>query len=480
MHVSTARSPFIRPPKSTTMGRAIDYKATKRPPSARSRSTTSSGSTPSLPAARKGSTKKKIRLDLYRTTAQKRGLCTLPPKMRTTATKIGERAGLPIPAGANPRTTTRKQSSTSRRSARILEAATEQITSTGELPREPQWARKDVRALKGVHHEVLEMSLRSPFPENSEQAIFGAGCFWGTEKGFWKLPGVLVTAAGYAGGKCCDPRYEQVRTGKTGHTECTLVVWDPLLIGFGDLLRQFWRCHDPTQGNRQGNDKGSQYRSAIYCSSETQLQQATKSRDQFNRTLGKHNYSSITTEIKGEESGIKFWYAEPKHQQYLSKPGSRPYCSAEPTGIPVPNIEGSKLPKTFWKVYDCSVGSSNEQVSWRPEGNNNKKLEAQAKEQASRAAAAKSRAESLHNVTIQYCGGCGFSSRAMELADVVRQRAGVEPALVRDTGVTGRFDVRVKQDGQFKLVHSKQDGDGFVDTETKAAAIIDAVIAAAA
>jgi len=302
----------------------------------------------------------------------------------------------------------------------------------------------------------------------------------GNRKGVLEASGVLVTATGYAGGKCCDPRYEQVRTGKTGHAECTLVVWDPAVIGFGDLLGQFWRCHDPTQGNRQGNDKGSQYRSAVYCSTETQLQTATKSRDQFNRTLGKHNYSSITTEIKGEESGIKFWYAEPKHQQYLSKPGSRPYCSAEPTGIPVPNIEGSKLPKTFWKVYDCSVGSSNEQVSWRSEGNSNWKLEAQAKEQALRAAALKNQAEALHSVTIQYCGGCGFASRAMELADVVRQRVGVETALVRDAGVTGRFDVSVKQDGKFKVVHSKQDGDGFVDTETKAAAIIDAVITAAA
>ncbi len=152
---------------------------------------------------------------------------------------------------------------------------------------------------------------------------------------FWRVPGVHSTSTGYIAGGVEHPTYEEVCTGRSGHAECVRVAYDPSVISFADLLAMHWTCHDPTQGNRQGNDCGTQYRSGIYCSTESQLKTARASAETYGRALrdaGKT--SAITTEIKGP--GDAFYFAEDYHQQYLAKPGSRPYCSAEPTGVAMP------------------------------------------------------------------------------------------------------------------------------------------------
>jgi peptide-methionine (S)-S-oxide reductase len=165
-------------------------------------------------------------------------------------------------------------------------------------------------------HHVLGTPLEGPWPDVYEVAIFGMGCFWGAEKQFWGLEGVHSTAVGYAGGYTPNPTYEEVCTGRTGHTEAVLVVYDPDAIGYGDLLEVFWETHDPTQGMRQGNDVGTQYRSAIYTTTDAQLAQAKASRDHYQERLRQSGYGEITTEV-GEAP--EFYYAEDHHQQYLSK-----------------------------------------------------------------------------------------------------------------------------------------------------------------
>ncbi|MEX1324268.1 MAG: peptide-methionine (S)-S-oxide reductase MsrA [Synechococcaceae cyanobacterium] len=203
-------------------------------------------------------------------------------------------------------------------------------------------------------HAVLgtPVSLR---PETGQaEALFGCGCFWGAEKGFWKLPGVLTTAVGYAGGQLDQPSYQQVCSGRTAHAEVVRVVWDQARIDFSDLLKLFWECHDPTQGDRQGNDRGSQYRSAIYVDDPLLLEQAQASRTAYQALLSAGGYGPITTEIG---SGQRFWYAEPYHQQYLAKPGSRPYCSAQPSGQRLGDFPGARyrLDPRVWDCYDWSV-----------------------------------------------------------------------------------------------------------------------------
>ena len=168
----------------------------------------------------------------------------------------------------------------------------------------------------------------APLMADQEEAIFACGCFWGAEKGFWRLPGVVSTAVGYAGGQIEQPTYNQVCSGRTGHTEVVRVVWSRPALDFSDLLKLFWECHDPTQGNRQGNDTGSQYRSAIYTFNPEHLQLALASRDAYQAALSAKGYGAITTEILADQT---FYFAEDYHQQYLAKPGSRPYCSAMPT-----------------------------------------------------------------------------------------------------------------------------------------------------
>ncbi len=172
-------------------------------------------------------------------------------------------------------------------------------------------------------HFVNGTALYPPFPEGTKQAIFAMGCFWGAERIFWQVPGVYTTAAGYAGGSTPNPTYEEVCTGRTGHTEAVLVIYDAEQATYERLLKEFWEQHDPTQGMRQGNDRGTQYRSAIYTFSDEQMELAERSRDRYQSLLDGRGFGSITTEI-----GIaqQFYYAEDYHQQYLAKnPGG--YCN---------------------------------------------------------------------------------------------------------------------------------------------------------
>ncbi|ONH57938.1 peptide-methionine (S)-S-oxide reductase [Frankia sp. CcI49] len=183
-------------------------------------------------------------------------------------------------------------------------------------------------------HTVLGTSLLGPFPAGLQTAVFGLGCFWGAERKFWQVPGVHTTAVGYAGGHTPNPTYEETCSGLTGHTEAVLVVYDPAKVGYDELLRVFWESHDPTQGMRQGNDVGTQYRSAIYTTSDEQAAAALASRDAFQRVLDAAGYPQITTEIA---PAGPFYYAEEYHQQYLS--GSKNphgYCGLGGTGLSCP------------------------------------------------------------------------------------------------------------------------------------------------
>ncbi len=182
-------------------------------------------------------------------------------------------------------------------------------------------------------HYVNGNPLTPPFPAGLQQAVFGLGCFWGAERRFWQQPGVWSTAAGYAGGHTPNPTYEEVCSGLTGHTEVVLVVFDPQLIGYEQLLKLFWEAHNPTQGMRQGNDQGTQYRSAIYCFDAAQLQAAEASRERFQAELAKAGLGTITTEI-GEAPA--FYYAELYHQQYLAK-NPNGYCGLGGTGVCLPD-----------------------------------------------------------------------------------------------------------------------------------------------
>ncbi len=183
-----------------------------------------------------------------------------------------------------------------------------------------------------ARHEVLGTPLEPPFPEGLEQAIFGLGCFWGAERVFWQAPGVYTTAVGYAGGFTRNPTYQEACSGRTGHTEAVLVVFDPKVTSYEELLRLFWEAHDPTQGMRQGNDVGTQYRSAILYASEAQRAAAEASRDAYQGVLAGAGYGEITTEIA--EAG-PFYYAEPYHQQYLAK-NPNGYCGLGGTGVSCP------------------------------------------------------------------------------------------------------------------------------------------------
>ena len=205
-----------------------------------------------------------------------------------------------------------------------------------------------------VLHTILKNELQATPKENEEEILFGCGCFWGAEKGFWRLPGVINTAVGYAGGMKENPNYREVCSGLTGHTEVVRVVWNNNKIDLSDLLKLFWECHDPTQGNRQGNDSGSQYRSAIYTTSKEQLTKVIESKKSYQKELQNYGFGEITTEIQND---IKFYFAEDYHQQYLAKPGSRPYCSAMPTKVKLKNFIGAnfKLNEKVWTNYNWDV-----------------------------------------------------------------------------------------------------------------------------
>ncbi|MFI4990523.1 MAG: peptide-methionine (S)-S-oxide reductase MsrA [Solirubrobacterales bacterium] len=183
-----------------------------------------------------------------------------------------------------------------------------------------------------ARHEVLGTPLKGPFPEGVDTAVFGMGCFWGAERIFWEAPGVYTTAVGYAGGFTPNPTYEEVCSGRTGHTEAVLVAFMAEQASFEDLLKLFWEGHDPTQGMRQGNDAGTQYRSALYWHDEAQRAAAEASRESYQARLKEQGYGEITTEIA--QTG-PFYYAEDYHQQYLAK-NPNGYCGLGGTGVSCP------------------------------------------------------------------------------------------------------------------------------------------------
>ena len=202
-----------------------------------------------------------------------------------------------------------------------------------ELPKPEQAlpGRAEAIVRPGLH-TVLGTPLSPPYPEGSEVAEFALGCFWGAERKFWQVPGVIVTAVGYEGGFTPNPTYEEVCSGRTGHAEAVRVVFDPARVTYGDLLTVFWEAHDPTQGMRQGNDVGTQYRSSVFVSSEAQRKAAEESRDAYQRAVTAAGYGIITTEIRAADA---FYFAEDYHQQYLDK-NPNGYCGLGGTGVACP------------------------------------------------------------------------------------------------------------------------------------------------
>jgi peptide-methionine (S)-S-oxide reductase len=202
----------------------------------------------------------------------------------------------------------------------------QQVTADEALPGRAE------RMTVPAEHEVLGTPLQPPFANGFEQAIVGMGCFWGAERIFWRAPGVYTTAVGYAGGYTPNPTYEETCTGRTGHTEAVLVVFDPSVTSYEEILRLFWEGHDPTQGSRQGNDVGTQYRSAVYWTSDAQKAAVERSRDAYQQVLAAEGYGQITTELA---PAGEFYYAEPYHQQYLAK-NPNGYCGLGGTGVACP------------------------------------------------------------------------------------------------------------------------------------------------
>jgi peptide-methionine (S)-S-oxide reductase len=204
---------------------------------------------------------------------------------------------------------------------------TEMVDRADALP-----GRTDQTMPVPAAHHVNGNPLVGPWPDGFQTAVFGLGCFWGAERKFWQTPGVYSTAVGYAGGFTPNPTYEETCTARTGHAEVVLVVFDPAEVSYESLLKVFWESHDPTQGNRQGNDIGSQYRSAIYATTPQQLEAAQASRQMFAERLKEAGYDDITTEIAPAGD---FYYAEPYHQQYLAK-NPNGYCGIGGTGVSCP------------------------------------------------------------------------------------------------------------------------------------------------
>jgi peptide-methionine (S)-S-oxide reductase len=203
---------------------------------------------------------------------------------------------------------------------------TQQVTAEDALP------GRSTPVPVPERHAVLGTPLQAPYPPGTEIAEFALGCFWGEEQTFWQVPGVYTTAVGYEGGYTPNPTYEEVCTGRTGHAETVRVVFDPAKVSYAQLLKVFWESHDPTQGMRQGNDIGSQYRSAIFYQNDAQKSVAEQSRTEFAQKLAEHGYGEITTEIV---PAPEFYYAEDYHQQYLYKvPGG--YCPNHSTGVSCP------------------------------------------------------------------------------------------------------------------------------------------------
>ena len=216
-------------------------------------------------------------------------------------------------------------------------------------------------------HRILKTDLIKDPNHKEDEIIFGCGCFWGAEKCFWKLPGVVTTSVGYAGGNKSNPTYYEVCTGLTGHSEVVRVIWNKSEIDISDLLKMFWECHNPTQKNRQGNDIGTQYRSAIYYKNENNIKIILASKEQYQKELNKKNLGFIETEIKMIDA---YYYAEHYHQQYLASVGSRQYCSASPTKVKLGSFIGSnyKLKSNIWENFNwevdkCVLRSDNNPIS---------------------------------------------------------------------------------------------------------------------
>ena len=216
-------------------------------------------------------------------------------------------------------------------------------------------------------HRILKTNIYKEPEHEEDYILFGCGCFWGAEKCFWKLPGVITTSVGYSGGKTINPTYNEVCSGYTGHAEVVKVVWDKKIIDISDLLKMFWECHDPTQKDRQGNDCGTQYRSAIYFNNKNQEEIIINSKKAYQKALEVNNFGKIETEIKIINN---YFYAEEYHQQYLASFGSRQYCSASPTKINLKDFENCnyKLKKEIWENFNwevdkCVLISNNDPIS---------------------------------------------------------------------------------------------------------------------
>ena len=207
---------------------------------------------------------------------------------------------------------------------------------------------------KNLIHRILKTDIKDEPKLQQDSIIFGCGCFWGAEKCFWKLPGVITTSVGYAGGEKKNPTYNEVCSGITGHAEVVKVVWDVNKIDISDLLKMFWECHNPTQKNRQGNDIGTQYRSAIYYTNKLNTDIINTSKEAYQKLLNSNNFGLIETEIKIIDT---YYYAEDYHQQYLAVEGSRQYCSASPTKVKLGNFKGSnfKLSNEIWDNFNWDV-----------------------------------------------------------------------------------------------------------------------------
>ena len=203
-------------------------------------------------------------------------------------------------------------------------------------------------------HRILKTDIKKEPTIQEDEIIFGCGCFWGAEKCFWKLPGVVTTSVGYAGGENSNPTYYEVCSGLTGHSEVVRVIWDKSEIDISDLLKMFWECHDPTQNNRQGNDIGTQYRSSIFYKNEKNIETIIASKEQYQKELSKNNFGLIQTEVKMIDT---YFFAEHYHQQYLASAGNRQYCSASPTKVKLGNFVGSnyKLKDHIWENFNWEV-----------------------------------------------------------------------------------------------------------------------------
>jgi peptide-methionine (S)-S-oxide reductase len=212
--------------------------------------------------------------------------------------------------------------------------------------------REQAAFILSERHAVLGTPLEPPFPEDLSTAVFGLGCFWGAERKFWQIDGVYTTAVGYAGGFTPNPTYKEVCSGRTGHSEVVLVVFDPEKVSYRDLLRVFWEAHDPTQGMRQGNDVGTQYRSAIYFTGEEQRRAAEETRDTYQEALRRGGYGSITTEIAPTGP---FYYAEGYHQQYLHKVPNG-YCGLGGTGVSCSPLVGLLRPRNANRLAQALGG----------------------------------------------------------------------------------------------------------------------------